>query len=1252
MKQKHHFRWLALLTCLLMGFATTAVAQEEEDDLQAYLDKLAAEMPQPPGPQPVRDRTDVTIPINLPVIDLSTFTSAQNRKNSLLVQSSVIFKNGTISAAAAFSGGGPLLKITNGAYCVLDETASVDASTATQGNCSAAVGVYGGSTFHQKGDVSAPRLNGQWGTAVYLNTSADTWIHESGAVNGGTQNPGGGTIIEPGQYTYDELKAKLDAIGDELDALNDSYDEASSAYQSLKNYLPENIQTQLLAKLQSARTAIDALVTRWQQLNTQLQSAATSEYGALNTAIETLAQDVQTLKASLTTELNATVEQIKTQAIEYLQGWATQFGNDVNALQTRVVNMRTTLSGLTTGDYFFERHATAAFTSQQNSVTNTVNGIRTDLGQIITDYNALLAGSSISTIADAVNFAQQLTALDNRLSTMTQRVTEAETQVSSLQQVYNSLAVNFPPEDQNYDIRPVGLTDEIQLGYKDHHEFTLTSSGMMYFEQVVGATFRLKDYYDNYAVVAAGSERLTGGTQEEATVWVGQSLGNGNYTIKEASTQRYMKARCLELNAAMIVSQEVQEWQFIATEADDMQAFLNLLAEDDTSGCEEEPLPGSDEPQNIVVPTCDCTPSTPFVLPRRPVVLRCGCANGPGYVPIPAPGGHGPRPQSFHPYHVPQGGHIWLKDLHFVDYVGGHHVIYVEGILEVDIDVVIDLDGWDWFIEVAPGGKVIWHPTPGSGGYMPRIKVHPGGTVEVPEGHLGYVDNGGTVNQTGGTIDKVHNTSEYHFKGGLIDFMDNYGTQTHESGTIHKVNNRAGGTYTMTGGEVNCTVVNQTDTIFVNCGTFYFYGGQICGYGSRLVYHGPGATMRIDGGTFCFDHVCNWWIEAWNDFYMPGDVDYGATVPILLNPGVKIIILYRWIINIHIRFIGGRPTPRYPVFVGGGDFVLGPGHIPNIIWNEIPDRWRWYFDDEEKTIEPRDEQVEDEDDLQAYLDWLAEHQDDTAASSEEQPQELNLQGRTIYLTHEVNIPAGCHVRIKNGTFVPKGSWTHDRVFYIPTGSSVRMENVTIDYSQRIYYVVNNVVVMRYLFYVEGHLYFGSNCHIKGWFDPDIAATDSYIPGACIGSSPTGAVYLNGGRFDNVVFYVNVTVNIYISVALNYDTYFYVPTACRYRDFRMIAPLGGYVCTLPVLNKIKLFGTNDWLPATDSGGYVCLFDYILLGDANGDGRVSVADVVVIVNHILSNFTTPIKAAQADISRDGRISVTDIVLIRNKILTNNH
>ena len=60
---------------------------------------------------------------------------------------------------------------------------------------------------------------------------------------------------------------------------------------------------------------------------------------------------------------------------------------------------------------------------------------------------------------------------------------------------------------------------------------------------------------------------------------------------------------------------------------------------------------------------------------------------------------------------------------------------------------------------------------------------------------------------------------------------------------------------------------------------------------------------------------------------------------------------------------------------------------------------------------------------------------------------------------------------------------------------------------------------------------------------------------------------------------------------------------------------------------------------------------LLGDADNDGTVDVADIVVVANYILTNGETAITFNNADVDGDGIIDVADIVGIANIILNGN-
>ena len=55
-----------------------------------------------------------------------------------------------------------------------------------------------------------------------------------------------------------------------------------------------------------------------------------------------------------------------------------------------------------------------------------------------------------------------------------------------------------------------------------------------------------------------------------------------------------------------------------------------------------------------------------------------------------------------------------------------------------------------------------------------------------------------------------------------------------------------------------------------------------------------------------------------------------------------------------------------------------------------------------------------------------------------------------------------------------------------------------------------------------------------------------------------------------------------------------------------------------------------------------------GDANNDGKVNVADIVVIQNYI-SDKTTPIHSANADVTGDGNIDENDVDAVKTIIMT---
>ena len=60
--------------------------------------------------------------------------------------------------------------------------------------------------------------------------------------------------------------------------------------------------------------------------------------------------------------------------------------------------------------------------------------------------------------------------------------------------------------------------------------------------------------------------------------------------------------------------------------------------------------------------------------------------------------------------------------------------------------------------------------------------------------------------------------------------------------------------------------------------------------------------------------------------------------------------------------------------------------------------------------------------------------------------------------------------------------------------------------------------------------------------------------------------------------------------------------------------------------------------------------IVVGDANGDGAVTIVDVSTIVDFLLNGNTNFINMNNADINGDGAVSITDVSSLVNMILSN--
>ena len=57
-----------------------------------------------------------------------------------------------------------------------------------------------------------------------------------------------------------------------------------------------------------------------------------------------------------------------------------------------------------------------------------------------------------------------------------------------------------------------------------------------------------------------------------------------------------------------------------------------------------------------------------------------------------------------------------------------------------------------------------------------------------------------------------------------------------------------------------------------------------------------------------------------------------------------------------------------------------------------------------------------------------------------------------------------------------------------------------------------------------------------------------------------------------------------------------------------------------------------------------------GDVNGDGKVTIADAVAIVNHILGQTPSAFNMLAADVDNDSEVSIADAIAVVNIILSN--
>ena len=170
-------------------------------------------------------------------------------------------------------------------------------------------------------------------------------------------------------------------------------------------------------------------------------------------------------------------------------------------------------------------------------------------------------------------------------------------------------------------------------------------------------------------------------------------------------------------------------------------------------------------------------------------------------------------------------------------------------------------------------------------------------------------------------------------------------------------------------------------------------------------------------------------------------------------------------------------------------------------------------------------------------------------------------------------------------------------------------------------------------------------------DGDVYASDSIKYGATI--TPIAAPTKEGHTFsgwseipktmpaNDVVVEGTFSINSY-TVSYMVDGEVYKSLTVKYGDSIPaveVPTLDGYI-----------FDSWDEIPSIMPAVDIIIESYWLIpGDVNNDGRISVLDITILTNHILRiNDNSIFKQQAADMNSDGRISIVDVTKVTNKIL----
>ena len=81
--------------------------------------------------------------------------------------------------------------------------------------------------------------------------------------------------------------------------------------------------------------------------------------------------------------------------------------------------------------------------------------------------------------------------------------------------------------------------------------------------------------------------------------------------------------------------------------------------------------------------------------------------------------------------------------------------------------------------------------------------------------------------------------------------------------------------------------------------------------------------------------------------------------------------------------------------------------------------------------------------------------------------------------------------------------------------------------------------------------------------------------------------------------------------------------------------------------LETYKAQAWMIGVDENDILAIESMVRRGDANGDGQVTLADAVAVVNYILGNPSVNFNIAAADMNGDGNITITDAVSIVNML-----